>query len=47
MDRVVAAQAQLLRQVTCFARERHVDTDQQELILNRLEVLDGLQVIRR
>jgi hypothetical protein len=45
MDRVVPAEAELLRQVARLARKRHVDADQEELVLDRLEVLDGLDVV--
>lgn len=45
MDCIVTTEAKLLRQVARLARERAVDADQEELILNRLEVLDDLEVV--
>lgn len=47
MDGVVTAQAVLLRQVARRSRKSHVDADQEQLILDRLEVLDRLGVSRR
>jgi hypothetical protein len=47
MDRVVTAEAELLRQVPRLVRERDVDADQEELVLDRLEIFNGLDVIRR
>ena len=47
MDRVVTAQAQLLGQITCRARQGDVDAYEDQLVLDRLEVLDGLGVVRR
>lgn len=45
MDGVVTAQAELLRKVPGVLRETRVDADQEQLVLDRLEVLDGLGVI--
>ena len=47
MDRVVTTQAQLLREVTRLAGERNVNADKEQLVLDRLEVLDGVRVVRR
>ena len=47
MDRVVTAQAMLLRHVARRSRKRHVDADQEQLILDRLEILDRLRASRR
>lgn len=47
MDRVVAAQAMLLREVTRLAGKSQVDADQDELLLECLEVLNYLGAVRR
>jgi hypothetical protein len=47
MDRVVTAQAELVRQVARLAREGQVDADQEQLDLDRLEVLDSFGVVGR
>ena len=47
MERIVTTQAQLLREVTRLAGERNVNADKEQLVLDRLEVLDGVRVVRR